>query len=365
MRNKFVFGNIASNCHSWHVFNKENTSFEMLSIDVTDVVYSFLSIVSTMVAMTLLVFSAIGLFYPSRPKSSSARFQTYSYVVMSVNVFILELTYLVPASMPSFTANLNLCIAFGATQHFVENFAIFFVIGMSMCVLLHVSPGYRKCQCRDTNNIGKSVFLFWVPVGGTYSLFFTIFGLCEKLFGVSTNRCWIVKGPGNMDYFSYQWISYRTLAIAVFIMTLIYAILCSIQFKKRAKICNDIYQTMDIQDKVGKKEMVDSLNKLDKTLLRQYMILTMICVSQEIISISTYLIGNNIPKGQTRAYFGWSDAFYVITCFLFVEIFIENSLTKMINIIWDRCTKMCRHDDDRILPNTYGEEMAISKKVPY
>lgn len=207
----------------------------MLSTDIADIFYSFLSILSAIMTMSLLIFLNIGLFYPSRPKTSSAKYQTYGYVIMSISAFIIEFTYLVPACMPSFTAHYDFCIILAAIQHFGENMALFFVIGMSVCVLLHVSPGYRKCQCRNTNNIGKAVFLFWVPVGGGYSLFFMLFGLGMDLFGVNTNRCWLVNGLGSINYFAYQWISYRTLVVAVVVMTVVYAILCSIQFKKTSE----------------------------------------------------------------------------------------------------------------------------------
>ena len=118
----------------------------MLTLDISDIVLTLLVIVLSLTAMTFLVLSIFSIFYPIKAKNVSAKYQNYGYTIMSVNIFVLEMTYLVPYCAPSFTTNLNLCIAFGATQHFVENFSTFFIIGMSVCLLLYVFSSSEKCK---------------------------------------------------------------------------------------------------------------------------------------------------------------------------------------------------------------------------
>lgn len=116
----------------------------------------------------------------------------------------------------------------------------------------------------------------------------------------------------------------------------------------------DVYKTAHVQDKVGQKDMVNSLNRLDKALSRQYLILSIICVAQKIISAITYLIGSSrLSKSQKRACFGWSDTFYIIAPFLFVEIFTKNALITIINVIWDKCTKSCKRNNDDCMTSNY------------
>ena len=328
----------------------------MLWLDIINITYASLTIILSLVAVTLLIFSIASLFYPHRTKDKSTKYQIYGYVVMSINVILLELTYLIPACFPSIVLHLNFCIALGAIQHFVENLTMFFIIGMSIYLPLHISPNYGKCRCQNTRNIGRNIFFFWISVGTGYSLFFMVFGLCENLFGVDGNRCWIVSGPEGMDYMSYQWISYRALVLIVLAMTIICAILCSIQFKKRMKMYKCAYETQFIKDETGEMEIIYSLNRLNKTLLRQYVTLTIVCVIREFVSIISYrVLASGVPKSQQGVYYGLADIVYVVACFFYVGVFTRSFLVRFIYYTWDRINIHCCDNSDIISLGSYQD----------
>ena len=309
----------------------------MVSSDIVDILYSTLIIICSLTAIVLLILSITAIFYLPKAKDKSGRFLMYGYVVISIDIFLIELTYLIPSCFPQIINHIGFCISLGAIGHFAQNMTRFFVIGMSMYLLLSVWPSYKKCQCRNVGNIGRAVFLFWVLAGAGYSLFFMIFGLCEKVFGVDRNRCWIVNGPGDMGYFQYQWISYRTLRVVVVIITIVYSILCSYQFKKRVKMYKGAFETSHFRDTSEKNNIVESLNNLDRALMRQYIALTIVCVFQEVVSDISYIIPDNwMSKSQKRAWFGWTDIVYVITYFFTVTVFTETSLERFISHIWNK-----------------------------
>lgn len=315
----------------------------MIGLDVEDIICSSLIIFFSLLALMLSVFLVISFYYPTKTKNKSAKYQNYGFTIMSVNVFILELTYLIPYCLPRFTDHLNLCIAFGAVQYFVENISMFFVIGMSICLLLHILASFKKCQRCYRKNIGKIVFLSWVPAGFVYTLFFMIVGLSQGLFQVEGNRCWIIDSPWNMNYTLYEWLSYKCFVIGSVIVTIVCSIVCGIMFKIQAKMYKYAYQTAQILDKTGQKEMVNSLNKLNRMLLRRYIGLAVICFLQEGISdLCYFILAENVPPSQEGYYLMWEDLSYPISCFLYVAIFAKGFLSRLVYHIWDKIYKFYR-----------------------
>lgn len=327
----------------------------MLSQDIANAIPDLLVIFSSLIVITLLVLTIPSFFYPVRTRDSPGRYQIYSYIVMSINVIISSLTYLVLYTNFIFTKHLTLCAAFFAIQRFTEGITMFFTIGMSMCLLLHIFPSYKKCQCHDTKNIGKAVFWFWVPAGIGYSLFFLLFDIFryynETGYFLFYNMaiCSMFDEPELMSYYMHTnyayWhiIIHKVLRLLTMIVTLICAVLCRRQLKKQEKMCKDAYRSTFMLSDTGQDVVISSLNRLEKKLLDQYVTLTIVCWCREIMTILALIIDVYVSYSLLRYFLVLADIADIITSFLSVATFTKGFLKRFVNHVWNKISA-CYHN---------------------
>ena len=317
----------------------------MILSDVTDVVYRYILVLTSITCSLLVLFAVIGFFFIPTPKNKLAKYQNYGYLVASVAALLDEITYLIPSLIVRFNEQRSLCIAFGSIQYFVENVIVFFTISVSVYILLSVNPKYRQCQCRGRKDVGKPLFLYWTISAFVYNTVMLIFMLCNNVIDVRGSRCWITNPTKMLDVGLLELLSYRLLNIASGLVAAIYAIICNRQFKMFKRDSREAFAISGPFGDEEYKEAIMALNTLNKSLINNYIALVVTNICNALISIVIDILERRYGNDEeVMTYLGWTDIICMLIFFIYAYLFNHTFVKEFISVVSQKIGGGCKKD---------------------
>lgn len=325
----------------------------MLLDDQFDIGYKFLAMVLALGCLLIVGSGIIGYFFTKKRKQRHMKYQMIGFLLISIISFITDLTYLIPSCIVFFVDLRGFCNILGAIQSFTENVVSFFTIGISVNILCMTYPKYRECRCKKRRDASEIILYSWSTVGFVYCSSFLFFELFADVMGPRGNRCWIVKGPGNLTVTEFQFIAWRTPGFISAAVAVICAILSNVQLKKMKKEIEKMYLTSDINNSHNYRDALQNLVFLNKSLLKKFIIFFLFVFAQVGVSpIYDAAVRSGRVNDSNSMYFGWMEGIYIISGtavgLTFDKGFVDNFVDALHNIRLRRRTSR----DDSLLVKT-------------
>lgn len=307
----------------------------MLTIDTTDIAYRYLVVFVGLSAITVFIVAIIGYVLDRDRRKlcdESSRYRMYGYCTAAILVILDILTYIIPSSyLVNFMGDKMFCIILGGFECCIENMLNFYIIGSSVYMLTIIYSKFRNCIFRADKINSKYIYITWMTCGLVCGVFYMLFGIFSASIGPSGNRCWFIKGFGNISPLGIKAFAYLTLFIFTTVFSIVCAILSHIQvntLKKNAKeACMNTYS----KDNDTYRQVSKELSSFDKNLLKNYTIFVVATLLLVIMALIFEFVYRRDADDSAQQYSEWADTICILAMFLIGIPFNRDYIILFIN----------------------------------